>query len=51
MAPAMVKIVLWAARYEDTDAPTGTVRATRSNRERFIAEIRKRWKSDAEASA
>lgn len=48
LAPALVEIVLWAARHEDTDAPTNIVRAMRSNRERFIADVRKRWESEAE---
>lgn len=45
LAPALVEIVLWAARYENTKAPPSTLRAMRSNRERFLAEIRKRWES------
>lgn len=47
LAPALVEVVLWAARYEDTDAPTSIVRTMRSNRERFIGEIRKRWESES----
>lgn len=43
LAPALVEIVLWSARYEDTDAPPGTVRAMRSRRGQFLAGIRKRW--------
>lgn len=50
LAPALVEIVLWAARHEDTEAPTSIVRAMRSNREQFVAEVRKRWQSEAEAS-
>lgn len=51
LAPALVEIVLWAARYEDTDAPRSTVRAMRSNRERFLAEVRRRWESGPEPLA
>lgn len=43
LAPALIEIVLWAARYEETDAPTSTVRAMRSHRAQFLADIRKRW--------
>ena len=32
LAPALVEIVLWSARYEDTDAPPSIVRAMRSRR-------------------
>jgi DNA-binding HxlR family transcriptional regulator len=43
LAPALVEIVLWSSRYEDSDAPAGVIRAMSSNREKFLAEIRKRW--------
>lgn len=46
LAPALVEIVLWSARYEDTDAPASTVRAMRSRRKQFLADVRNRW-SDA----
>lgn len=46
LAPALVEIVLWSARYEDTDAPASTVRAMHSHRKQFLADVRKRW-SDA----
>lgn len=49
LAPAMVEIVLWAARYEDTDAPACLLRTIRSNRERFIADIRKRCEAAAQS--
>lgn len=42
LAPALVEIVLWAARHEDTDAPASTVRAMRKQRDQFIADVRKR---------
>lgn len=42
LAPALVEIVLWAARHEKTDAPASTVRAMRLHREQFIADVRKR---------
>jgi DNA-binding HxlR family transcriptional regulator len=43
LAPALVEIVLWSARYEDTDAPPSIVRAMRSRRKQFLADVRKRW--------
>lgn len=42
LAPVLVEIVLWAARHEQTDAPASTVRAMRSHREQFIADVHKR---------
>ena len=43
LAPALVEIVLWAARYEETEAPAGTVRTMRAHRERFLSDVRDRW--------
>jgi DNA-binding HxlR family transcriptional regulator len=43
LAPALVEIVLWSARHEDTDAPPSIVRAMRLHRKRFLADLRKRW--------
>ena len=37
LAPVLVEMVVWAARYEDTDAPPATVRAMRRDRAAFIA--------------
>ena len=36
LAPVLVEMVIWAARYEDTDAPAETVRAMRRDRAAFI---------------
>lgn len=43
LAPALIEIVLWSARYEDTEAPASTIRAMRNHREAFIAGLRERW--------
>ena len=43
LAPALVEIVLWCARHERTDAPPNMLRAMRLHRERFLADVRKRW--------
>jgi DNA-binding HxlR family transcriptional regulator len=42
LAPALVEIILWTARYENTDAPPSVVRAMRSRREQFLANVRAR---------
>jgi DNA-binding HxlR family transcriptional regulator len=43
LAPVLVDMVVWAAKYEDTDAPASTVRAMETSRDRFIADVRQRW--------
>lgn len=43
LAPVLVELVIWSARHETTDAPPPVVRAMRSDRAAFIANVRKRW--------
>jgi DNA-binding HxlR family transcriptional regulator len=40
LGPVLVEMVIWAARYEDTDAPPGQVREMRRDRARFRARMR-----------
>jgi DNA-binding HxlR family transcriptional regulator len=47
LAPAMLEIVLWSARHEDTDAPASTLRTMRTHREAFLSDVRKRWAATA----
>jgi DNA-binding HxlR family transcriptional regulator len=41
LAPVLVEMVLWSARYEETDAPPATIREIRKDRARFIAGVHK----------
>jgi DNA-binding HxlR family transcriptional regulator len=43
LAPVLVELMLWGARYEDTAAPPGVIRKMKKQREEFLAEIRRRW--------
>jgi DNA-binding HxlR family transcriptional regulator len=43
LAPAVVEIVLWSVRYEQTDAPAQIVRAMAKQRTRFLSDLRKGW--------
>lgn len=47
LAPALVELVIWSARYESTDAPPSVVRAMRADRDAFIAQVRKTWRKAA----
>lgn len=51
LAPVLVELVIWAARYEDTEAPPALVKRMQSDRAGFIAELRARWRSGVEAEA
>jgi len=46
LAPALIEIVLWSSRYEDTEAPAKAVREMRMRREEVIAQIRERWAAE-----
>src|SRR6478672_5169548 len=45
LAPVLIEIVIWAARHENTAAPPAVVRAMERDRKRFIAALRKEWRS------
>lgn len=44
LAPVLVELVIWSARHAQTDAPPAVVRAMRSDREAFLAGVRRRWR-------
>lgn len=46
LAPMLVELVLWSARYENTDAPRATVNEMREQRSRFLRRVRSQWKVD-----
>lgn len=43
LAPVLVELILWGARYEDTAAPPALVRKMEKNRTQFLSELRARW--------
>lgn len=45
LAPVLVELVVWSATYEATDAPPAVVRRMRSDREEFIAEVRRKMRT------
>jgi len=45
LAPVLVELVVWSARHEHTDAPAAVVRMMRTDRETFLADVRRRWRS------
>lgn len=49
LAPVLVELVLWSARFERTDAPTAVVKAMRADRNAFIASARHAWKTSQQA--
>ena len=45
--PAIIEMILWAARYEETAAPPKVLRRLTHDREAFIAEIRSQFRENA----
>jgi DNA-binding HxlR family transcriptional regulator len=45
LAPVIVEIVLWSARHEETDAPRQIVHAMRTQRAKFLSDLRKGWQA------
>ena len=42
LAPTLIELVLWSDAHGDTDAPRAEIRAMKSNRARYLANLRKR---------
>lgn len=45
LAPVLVEMILWGARYEDTAAPPAVLRKMRADRDAFIKEVRLQWEA------
>ena len=46
LAPVLVELILWSASHEVTDAPPAILRSMRADREEFISDVRRRWRSN-----
>ena len=44
LAPVLLELLIWAARHEETGAPSALIVRMEKNREEFLAEVRKRWR-------
>jgi DNA-binding HxlR family transcriptional regulator len=43
LAPVMLELLIWGARYQKTNAPCAVIAEMESNREQILAEVRRRW--------
>jgi DNA-binding HxlR family transcriptional regulator len=43
LAPALLDLLIWGARHEETDAPCALIEGMARDRERIIEEVRRRW--------
>ncbi len=44
LAPALLELLIWGARHEETGAPCAVIGKMEKNRTRILAEVRRRWR-------
>ena len=44
LAPALLELLIWGARYEETEAPCAVIENMEKHRAEVLAEVRRRWK-------
>ena len=42
LAPALIEMILWSDRYQETAAPPATIREMRADRDAYVATLRRR---------
>jgi DNA-binding HxlR family transcriptional regulator len=45
LAPVVLELLIWGARHEPTEAPSTLVEDIAKNRDRVLAEVRRRWRA------
>lgn len=43
LAPVVLELVIWGARYQETEAPCAVINAMEQNRAAILGEVRRRW--------
>ncbi|MEW6732503.1 MAG: helix-turn-helix domain-containing protein [Acidobacteriota bacterium] len=43
LAPVLIELILWGARYQETEAPQSLIRKIEKDRTAFLTEVRKNW--------
>jgi DNA-binding HxlR family transcriptional regulator len=44
LAPALLELLIWGARYEETEAPCAVIENMEKHRAEVLVEVRRRWK-------
>ena len=44
LAPALLELLIWGARYEETEAPCAVIESMEKHRAEVLVEVRRRWK-------
>jgi DNA-binding HxlR family transcriptional regulator len=45
LAPVVLELLIWGARYEDTGAPCALIQQLEKHRKQLLAEVRRRWQN------
>ena len=51
LTPVLIEMILWAGRYEETAAPAAMLERLATNRDGFLADLRRRWAEERSARA
>lgn len=46
LAPVLLELLVWGARYEETDTSCGTIERMAEHREKLLEEVQRRWQND-----
>jgi DNA-binding HxlR family transcriptional regulator len=46
LAPALLELLIWGARHEETELPCSAIEKMAANREAVLNEVRRRWKKN-----
>lgn len=44
LAPALLELLIWGARHEDTGVPCAAIESLAKHRDELLAEVRRRWR-------
>jgi DNA-binding HxlR family transcriptional regulator len=44
LAPSLLELLIWGARYEETEAPSAVIENIEKHRAEVLVEVRRRWK-------
>lgn len=44
LAPVLLELLIWGAKHEPTGAPSSVINRMAKNRQRVLAEVRRRWR-------
>lgn len=46
LAPVLLEMIVWGARYEETDAPAAVIREMEARRDDFLSKVKGQWEAE-----